>query len=301
MDEVDIELSKALREIQTNPKARQKQQRTATQTTYTRPVRSWCLVLRANDSRIDTYCDTEVVGNVDWGPDQALCALKDVVLTAESVRALCAPVHIPWPGVSIDRASRLFGVNRTTVHRWGRGKHVKKRSQAQESPGFRESLGFVRSEGRVVIDSLCKGNGRDLHRATKRVWTRQPVDPAGEVLSGPWGSAITDLTHRVEEGWMQNVRLTHRPLGRRMVYVGLLQCPQCERWGYKLFWPQRIWTVAYAVGAAREQQTQDSGGFMCRRCAKVIYESAERGSRPGPGRRVNVDGRFQRRALGVMI
>lgn len=290
MDAIDIELFNTYAMLKADDHARAKHERATAGSTYARPVRSWCLVLRANDKRMEAHCAARTIRYHDWGEQYALCAVDEIELTADSVRGLCGPVSIEFPGVCIDEAARRFGVNRTTVHRWGKGR---------KSCRQQEMLGFARTEGRVVIDSECKGNGRDLHRAIKRVWTRRPIDPSGDVWAPPWGDATADLTHRVPKPWLQRVLRTHRPLGRRMVYVRLLQCPTCIKWCYKLYWPQRIWTVAEAAGD-RGRSARGQDGFMCRRCARVIYESAERGSRPAAGRRVNMKVRFTRRALGAI-
>jgi hypothetical protein len=300
MDSIDVALFNEHERLVADPRKRAKRKRILAGSTYTRPVRSWCLVLRANDKRMDSLCAARAADDMDWGEDQPLCAVDEFELTAESARVLCGPVTIPWPGVSIDEAAEKFGVNRTTIHRWGRGKGEK----CDAAAARRQGAYTYRCEGRLVIDHYCKGNGHDLHRADKRVWTRRALDPSGEVWRGPWGSATLDLTQRVPAGWTQWVKRTLRVLSAG-VYVRLVGCERCETWVYKLYWPQRVWTVADWLGTSAAEVAEPErlaapcvGGFVCRRCAMVIYESAERSSRPVPGRIVDAWDRFVKRAVG---
>ena len=303
MDSIDLALFNEHENLFADPRKRAKRQRILRGSTYTRPVRSWCLVLRANDKRMDALCAARALEDTDWGEDQPLCATDAFLLTAESVRELCGPVVIPWPGVSIDEAAARFGVNRTTIHRWGRSK-----SQTSSAAAARQEGAYTyRSQGRLVIDYYCKGNGTDLHRAEKRVWTPRALDPSGEVWSGPWGSAARSLADHVQEGWTQWVKRTHRLLGPG-TYVRLLGCRQCHAWVYKLYWPQRIWTVADWLGSTGTSAAEAAepgrlaaprvDGFVCRKCSRLVYESAERSSRPAPGRVVDAWDRFVKRAVG---
>lgn len=259
-----------------------------TRSTYTRPLRSWALALRANDKRIDTYCDPTTVDYHEWNEDSPLCAIDEIVLSAAIIKRLCGPISIPYPGVSIDEAARILGVNRTTIFRRARSQH-----------------------SQLVIDYYCKRYGRDLHRAEKLVWTRSPINPNGDVWTVPWDEPRVggrELHLNIASDWSQIIRRTHRPLATR-VYSRFLQCPQCGSWNYILFFPQPIWTVGDQVGTKQSPHPSPSAtadlrlpgergldGFVCRTCAKLIYESAERTSRPAPGRCVNVWDRYVKRA-----
>jgi len=317
MNELDLELFRAWHRVrdklQDDPEEAAKRAASSGQSTYARPVRSWCLVLRANDKRIDTHCAMDVVEFIEWDEDSPQCAVEAVELTGDAVRELCAPVRIIWPGVSIDEAARIFGVNRTTILRWGNSRAARKNrnNQYRKMSGFEDSQSpaspdgvfprepyTTRTEGRLVIDWYRKGNSQDLHRAIKRVWTPRPVDPAGHVWAADWGGLIVDLTHHVCENWSQTVHRTYRLLSPG-TYTRFVACPNCRKWCYKLYWPQQIWTVSDAQGvtsglmAASHHDGPD--GFVCRRCAKLIYESAERTSKPAPGRTVNTWNRFIKR------
>src|SRR5690554_1071486 len=118
MDSIDLALFDEHEKLLADPRKRAKRAAILAGSTYTRPLRSWCLVLRANDKRIDALCPARALDDMDWGDDQPLCAVDEFLVTAEAVRMLCGPVKIPWPGVSVDEAAARFGVNRTTILRW---------------------------------------------------------------------------------------------------------------------------------------------------------------------------------------
>lgn len=86
--------------------------------TYERPVRSRCLVLRANGWRIYDLGEGAVVPSVGYVEEEpgVECNVQGVRVDAEVVRRLCGPVSIFWPGVSVGQAARRFGAHVATCH-----------------------------------------------------------------------------------------------------------------------------------------------------------------------------------------
>ncbi|MBX2852763.1 MAG: hypothetical protein KTR15_13595 [Phycisphaeraceae bacterium] len=292
--------------------------------TYTRPLRSWSLVLRACDSRID---DNNAMGLVRM--DRA------------EIRRLCSPVVIPEPGVSLDDAARLFGVNRTTVSRWadpppeGQGEATKPKTwyqdvqrQITEMSDMKWPPSTYRVAGkRLMLEHFV--NRADRKRSTTRVWTPSfdGLDPGGEVWSGDWGETRAGLADRVSEGFVQQLQRVDRKLGglTSSVPTGLRVrsrvwqwvCPEvdggCGRRVYKLYLPMPWWTMQRVFGdrAGLEAGVDPcaeapSARFLCLRCAGLVYESAELGSTParlkgGSRRRVDVLDRLIKRQSGGVL
>ncbi len=289
MDEIDHALEdawlKVVEQLRSDPAEAKRRFEQWLGATYQRPLRSWSLVLRANDKRIDMLCMSRVIDYIDWGDDEGNAALEEIRLTGEAVRTLCKPVMIPWPGVSIDKAAQKCGVNRVTIHRWVKA-------------------------GRIVMEYDYRGNGTDKHRARKRVWTRSPIDPTGEIHAGEaqwWGAVRRFLSDCVPIEFEQIVQRTHRMLGN-LAMVRFMRCPKCSRWVYKLFLPMTVGTMGGMLGKDSlpepfHENKKCLGGllFMCGRCAKLIYESAEKGSRPGKGRSVDQWDRFVKRISGGVL
>lgn len=256
--------------------------------TYVRPVRSWCLALRAGDRRIDDLGDgvVQTAGYMEVEPGIE-CAVEAVRVNTEVVGRLCGPVSIFWPGVSVDEAANRFGVNPTTVRRWAK-------------------------RGLVVMDRDV--NRADGKRSTWRVWTRQAVDPSGQVWAEPWwGGGVAHLAQSLPEvfshRFSQTLLRTHRCLGEKsMVWEWL--CAGCGQRVAKVYRPVPVLTVGAWLGeqpvgnddtegAGDLSEGRNEGGkFLCRRCAGLIYESSERTSRPARGRVVNVWDRFVKRVSG---
>ena len=336
-------------------------------------LRSWAMVLRANDARI-----TQAVGGADSED-----GLQSLVVSGWDVRAWCRPMAIDPPGVSLSEAARRFGVNRSTVSRWadpapeaapeaGAGVGAGLAGDAQrpacgvgmqmDAPdaarralnhgrvgtkrrvtwkqdvdrqieAARESAAGCRfgtaSSYRVIGRRLVLDytvNRADRKRDVVRVWTplAYGVDPGGEVAQADWGSACRSLVDRVPGGFEQGLVRRRRRLSARSV-VWEWRCPAevrgCGCWVAKLYWPMPVWTLGARVSeveAARCRGVLEhwrgecdagefiAGGFRCRRCAGMVYESAERGSSPGrrvdgTPRRVDVWDRYVRRLSGGVL
>ena len=240
---------------------------------YQRPLRSWALVLRAHDKRLPSG---EVVNYEQFDDDGPDCAVSRITLTGELVRTLCGPITIPWPGVTINAAAKRFGVNRSTIHNWAK-------------------------KGRIVMDVYPKRGGKKNRCSEKRVWTRSPLDPAGDVYAGPWGTIRQHLAQRVPRDFQQSLLRTHRYL--RTTVMAFMRCPKCGKWRKNLYWPQPIWTLKMAMGMASrgELYRRYTDGFVCRQCAGFIYESVERRSRPASGYRVDCWDRFVKRISGGVL
>ncbi|MEO0474522.1 MAG: hypothetical protein AAF085_00945 [Planctomycetota bacterium] len=273
--------------------------------TYTRPLRSFSLVLRANDSRID---DNSAFGNVRM--DRA------------RVRQLCSPVEIPYPGETLDEAARLFGVNRTTVSRWA-DPEDSGLTWWQDVQGQIEAMRDLRwppSRYEVIGKRLMLEhyhNVANTKRSVTRVWTPSAhgLDPGGEVWSDElWAPTRAGLADQVDPAFVQQLQRVDRKLGagqgaqvpskgpRSRVWQWV--CPEadggCGRLVYKLYLPMPVWTLLRVFGEQDELEPEVSPGavapkaFLCQRCAGLIYESAERGSSPGRrnnGKRRRVDDR----------
>ena len=82
---------------------------------FARPMRDWCLVIRASDTRINK--DGGAVLN-----DEAVAAHDphEVTLPGFLIRNLTKPVHINWPGVTYHEAARLLGREYPTLYTWVR-------------------------------------------------------------------------------------------------------------------------------------------------------------------------------------
>ncbi len=331
--------------------------------TYQRPVRSWSLVIRANDKRLRFHRIRRGEEDLEGRPiPRPRLRSKDPVppsaapppralegdwlgvhLDAEVVGRLCAPVDLPWPGLTIAEAAARFGVETTTIYRWSkpRGREraamttlfaeARARERFESGPDawldappprwdgrgrrprgslaeqMREKVAEImrdrpvqRVRGKVLtIDRYV--NRADRKRDDLRVWSPTPVDPGGRIVSGPWGGLNRRLHERVPADWLQLLR------GRRGKQCWGWSCPRCEAWVYKLYWPARVTTLGMVVGspwahrAWEEHGALVGEGFVCRRCAKLMYESTERTSRPEPGRTVDPWDRFVKRISGGVL
>ncbi len=245
--------------------------------TYQRPLRSWSLVLRAHDKRLPI---DEVVKYEQFDDDGPDCAVSRITLTGELIHSLCGPVTIPWPGVTINAAAKRIGVNRSTIHNWAK-------------------------KGWIVMDVYPKRGGKINRCSEKRVWTRSPLDPAGDVCAGPWGTIRQNLAQRVPHDFQQSLLRTHQYL--RTTVLAFMRCPNCDKWTKNLYWPQPIWTMKMASGHQGTEGSREelcrwyADGFVCRECAGFIYESVERRSRSSAGYRVDCWDRFVRRLSGGVL
>lgn len=129
--------------------------------TLTRPIRPWCLCIRAADTRINRL-------NAIIAPRHARRDAQPhhVVLSADTLRLLTKPVRIDWPGIpATDAAARL-------------GRHVE-----AIRPWIRRGLFQVRYD-----------NARALGRRGKPVpiiWSPSPLDPSANHAQAPdplWGT-----------------------------------------------------------------------------------------------------------------
>ena len=298
--------------------------------TYARPLRSWSLVLRANDKRID---DNNSMGLVR--------------MDGASIRRFCSSVKIDDPGVTLDQAARDFGVNRTTVSRWadpvdsGLTWYQDVQRQIAEMSDMKWPASTFRVEGkRLMLEHFV--NRANVRRSETRVWTPSfyGLDPGGEVWSADWGSLREGLAEKVGDGFVQQLQRVDRRLGegRGASVDGVLDgsqrpnpgakapsarvfqwvCPAfdggCGRLVYKLYLPMPYWTLVKAFAgadgdcrpSADPPAEADSARFLCLRCAGLIYESAERGARPGrrrdgSRRRVDVRDRLVKRISGGVL
>lgn len=310
-------------------------------------LRSWAIVLRANDARL-----TRAFGTGGEG------GLHELVLSGWDVRAFCGPVVIDPPGVSLTEAARLFGVNRTTVSRWadaapegragvgtdagcvsaGRmrvspagatsappsGKRVTWKQEVERQVAEARALAAGERLGppasyrvrgrRLVLDYSV--NRADRKRDVVRVWTplAYGVDPGGEVAQAGWGPACRWLVGRVPGEFEQVLLRRRRRLSARS-WVWEWCCSAagggCGGWVAKLYWPMAVWTLGARVHEGEAARCRGEvggwgGGFVCRRCAGVVYESAEGRSSPGvrgDGSRRRVDGwdRYVKRMSGGVL
>ena len=240
MDELDTLLLQAWwrvsDDLQSKPWAMGRRMERVARQALRRPVRAWCLPLRASDSRIGAHELRNEFNTACYhrGFNHRL------VLRGDRVRALCQPVWIGEPGVTVVEAAKLLGRDERTIWSW-----VKK--------------------GRLEVKRRCvPGPTRMKHR----VWSG-PMDPQADDGRGPWevwGTLWQHLWERVPVDFAQRVERTARVRRKRLDrdrhpghYRGWdWVCPgrvlatgqqvPCGRVCKKLWLPLPAWTIGDALG-----------------------------------------------------
>ncbi|MEO0514262.1 MAG: hypothetical protein AAF086_03070 [Planctomycetota bacterium] len=257
MDELDANLLEAWDVVRAglakDPAAAGRRYERGLRSALRRPVRAWCVSVKASDTRIEH--------EAFWDADAAAAAERRerhrVVLFGSLVRHLVRPVVIAWPGLRVEAAARQMGIDERTMIDWVDKGWVL--SRKEKVPGQRGLASrFVWTGGGGV--DVCFPQGRDAR----------------------WGSLWQSLWRRVPEGFEQTVERVPRvrpdrgnrtqsnagapPEDREKVDDGFRGwdwvCPGrvladgteagCGRVCKKLVAPLPVWTIARAFGPPPE-------------------------------------------------
>lgn len=277
MDELDQALLEAWhavsQRLQNEPWALARRMERVSRKELRRPVRAWCVALRASDSRI---------GAQEWRTElQEHLAYKGknhfLTLTGERLRALCRPVQINAPGVPVVEAAKRLGRDQRTVWSW-------------------------MEKGRLHVERQSMPGRTGMKH---RVWSG-PIDPQADDGRGPWavwGTLWQSLWERIPNDYTQRVQRTMRVRARRSDRAGDplhdrgwdWRCPgrllatgqylKCGRVCKKLWMPLPAWTIgdylAGRSGGAWEQLPRFEVGrsrFACAKCWGVRFDPVQ--SRP---------------------
>lgn len=270
MDELDVALFEAWDVVSAllkdRPWALARRMERMSRKELRRPVRAWCVALRASDSRIDAH---------EWRTEwQAHLAYKGkdhrLTLTGERLRGLCRPVAIAWPGVPVPEAAELLGRDERTVWSW-----VKKGRLERANP-----------------DKVAIGRRH-------RVWCG-PIDPQADDGRGPWevwGTLWQSLWERIPVDYTQKVERTMRVRAKRRDHPDEpkrfrgwdWRCPgrmlatgqhvECGRVCKKLWMPMPAWTIGDYLGersgeAWAQMPKFDLGRsrFACAKCWGMRFD-----------------------------
>lgn len=200
----------------------------------TRPMRPWCLCIRASDTRINDYrCAID--------PSRAIQQQLEhhVVLTGSVIRDLCKPLVIPWPGIPRFKVAPRLGINTCRLNRWVKAGafHISRYDNA----------GSHGKKGRPI----------------PILYTPSPIDPNSQDGKPPdpaWGTLWQSLWQRIPQNFQQSLRRAPRWItirGQRQqrgwdwICPGLIRAGgenlHCGRRCRKLYAPQTVWTLAQAI------------------------------------------------------
>lgn len=263
------------------------------------PLRSWSLALRAGDRRWAPGIPHEELAERPEGErvhDEPLPATPNgardaevLCLSAQVVRDMCAPIRIESPGVPIAEAAERFGVSPLTIRRW-----------------VKQDL--------FVVDAIWRGRTSPYPRKFPAchytlVWTPDGLDPAGEVWSPSWGARRRHMIDDLPEDFQQMLLRVQRPIGAQGAQWQWV-CPSCEKMVFKVYLPmlpldirQHLHVPPKPGGPPRGYYAPEKGAarFVCRKCAGLVYESAERTSKDGDGKACDWFDRFiQRLTRGAL-
>jgi hypothetical protein len=240
-----------------------------------RPMRAWCLCIRASDTRINNW--SALIHPQDAIEHQVP---HTITLSGTLIRELTKPVTIPFPGVPYAEAAKLLGRDYQTLAYWA----YKGVLKTDYYPRYR------RPRNREPL-----------------VWTPSPIDPnraRGRAPHAVWGTLWQWLWEKLPPEYELVVRreprfLRHPGKGRRGESGGderfrgwYFVCPgrvdECgnykgcgERCTF-LFGPQSVWTLPQHLGTpglpCEPDPIASSGGgagaggprsFACKRCWRV--------------------------------
>jgi hypothetical protein len=263
MDAIDIAIANAWNKLspqlqRDRAEALRRAQRLSA-TTLRRPVRAWCCCLRASDTRFADCAEIDPPDALRWRDEHTLRA------PAAALRKLCAPVHIPWPGVRWTIAAAKLGLHPEGVRPW----------MERGVLGVRKQYpGTVGAKGRPV----------------PFVWSRRALDPAAEFGRGPhpaWGSLWLYLHEDIPDAANLDVRRVpcYREYAResgdmrfnrwRFICPGL--SAPCGKAVDRLYLPIPVWTIHQAtVGPLVREDAPPDARWACWQCHRLVAISCSR-------------------------
>eukprot|EP00752_Nemacystus_decipiens_P013982 g12418.t1 len=270
MDELDQNLLEAWgvvsEQLQNKPWAMARRMERVSRKELRRPVRAWCVALRASDARIGAHeLRTELQQHfADKGKNHF------VTLKGERLRELCRPVSIKFPGVTLPEAAALLGRDERTVWSW-----VQKGRLRKANPS---STGVGRSEP---------------------LWSG-PLDPQADDGKGPWeawGTIWQGLWEKIPMDYEQRVGRAMRLRTKRDDWQGHpghyrgwdWRCPgrqlatgqhvPCGRLCKKLWLPLPAWTIGDYLGERGgsawdklPRYERAGGSFACAKCWGLRFD-----------------------------
>jgi hypothetical protein len=255
MDEIDVNLIEAWDRVwlrcEADPAEAAKRFERVRSGIFARPPRAWCMAIRASDTRLTRHAA--------WIDDLDAMAERRahrVTVGSETIKALCKPVWISWPGVKQCEAAAMLGKHRNALDRWlpvraGRTRADRERFQPRRweeicDPNWPLCVRFepARPHGHRGYDVPV-------------VWSARPLDPGACNGSPPhpvWGSMWERHCERMPWGFGQTIEREPRVLPRRgkRVFAGWWwRCPGrvdergepmgCGRQALMLYAPLPVW------------------------------------------------------------
>ncbi len=205
--------------------------------TLRRPLRPWCLRLRASDTRIDSKYWMVAPELTPRGGPWPVHPPHSVWLDGRALRELMKPVSIDWPGVDWTEAARRLGRHQESIRGWiKRGVFKVKRYPARSVGKIGNPVAYVWSAG--VIDPNVDGGPRKERSGT---WGKE------------WGESWMGLHERVPREFGQ--MMTREPVFRKYPKKG----KKARAWeeakerfrGWMLVCPGRMMRVETKAGESK--------------------------------------------------
>lgn len=269
MDELDIALldawNRLSKTVRTNraERARRGARRLATE--FSRPLRPWCLCIRASDTRLDSIHILRV-------PEKATDTrdAHDVELTSDDLRRLTAPVIVDFPGVDWHAAARSLGRTPESIRHWFNDPNFNTQWYAPAPCRKRgKNVPHIFAPGALDPGS-AKARPQDhfFFEAWTHHHTRIPTDLAFTLRRLPRFRPDT-RGHTDERG---------RFRGWQFICPGLPDLPPCGRVVNSIFWPLPIRDLPALLGAPdplADSPTATPPPFVpaCHHCHRIRYLS----------------------------
>lgn len=241
--------------------------------TMQRPVRPWCLRLRASDTRINRF----------WivAPELAPKGMPppkypphQVGIDGDALRALMKPVKVDWPGVDWTRAAAMLGRHQESLRGWiKRGVFKVNRYPARSVGKIGNPVPFIWAHSPIDPNTdggPRKERGREWGESWMGLWEKIPEEFGQIFRREPVLRTWRKETQARFRGWQfvcpgrmlhvdrhaaESVLKTHRDrnpgaaLRERngKMYIHL----QCEKRVDSLYCPMPVWTISKWMGDLR--------------------------------------------------
>lgn len=241
MDELDHNLLEAWHRVfercRADPaEARRRYQRTLPGTCLDRPVRAWCVAIRASDTRLIAEGGRgEGLGGS--GGSRGAQVAHEVVLDGEVIQRLGGPVEIPYPGVPMTEAAKMLGRNCTGLRHWipvgaGRSRVERDALAAKgDSDGRLIWATFEKAGYPLKVRYEPPGKHGRRGRETPVVWSDHALDPGAAKGLPPaswWGSLWMSMAEKIPYEFEQVVERVPKFLpckGKQKFRGWLWRCP----------------------------------------------------------------------------